>query len=128
MTGVEPRLFVPLDPSAPLDVDTMPTYRFAPIELAPGQERPIAFVFHIAACPGVVAPSSEPSPDLSGGYVPPTGEGAFTSIDRVDLDYSVLGVARETAVPFFETVVIRSPISVVCTLDQEWDRPSPSAP
>ena len=130
MTGVEPRLFAPQDPSASVDVDTMPTYRFAPIELAPGQERPIAFVFHVAACPGVTAPSSEPSPDVSGDYVPPTtGEaGAFMSFDRIDLDYSVLGLARETAVPFFETVVIRSQPAVVCTLDQEWDRPSPSAP
>ncbi|HEX7472748.1 MAG TPA: hypothetical protein VF323_06680, partial [Candidatus Limnocylindrales bacterium] len=98
-------------------------------ELAPGQERPIAFVLHVAACPGVPVPSSEPSPDLSGDYVPPTGEGgASMSFDRIDLDYSVLGLARETSVRLFETVVIRSPISAVCTLDQEWDRPSPSAP
>lgn len=125
--GIELRLFSRDDPSTTADVDIVPTYAFAPIEIGPGQERKIAIVFHIAQCPGVPVPSSEPSPDLSGDYVPPVGDGwASVDFDGVDLDYSVLGLAQTARVPFFATVIIRSPNGSICDLDQGWGRPSPS--
>ena len=124
-TGFELRLFAVHDPAGPIDVDTTPTYPFAAFQLAPGQEREIVVVVHLAPCPGNPAPSSEPTPDLSSEYVPvePYAAENFTSLG---LTYSVLGFAREVDVPLFATVVARSPSGSVCGTDPSWTIPAPS--
>ncbi len=126
--GIELRLFAPIDPA--YSVDTAgPTYPFEPIELGPSEERALDIVFHLASCPGIPSPSVEPTPDLSGDYVPPIGDGwASVNFDGVDLDYSVLGVAQEAHVRFFSVVIVRSPNGTICGLDQDRGRPSPPAP
>jgi hypothetical protein len=123
--GLELRLFARHDPSGPIDVDIMPTYPFAPFQLAPGEEREIVVAIHLASCPGSPAPSSEPSPDLSGSYVPspPYASQTFSS---VGLAYSVLGFAREVDVPLFAAVAVRSPDGAVCATDPSWANPTAS--
>lgn len=123
--GFELRLWAVHDPSGPLDVDTMPNYPFAPFQLAPGAEREIVVVIHLAPCPGIVVPSPEPSPDLSGDYVPaaPFSTEDFSSLG---LTYSVLGFAREVDVPLFATIASRSSTESVCGTDPAWTIPAPS--
>lgn len=123
--GLELRLFAPHDPSGPIDVDTMPTFPFAPFQLASGEEREIVVVIHLASCLGSPAPSSEPSPDLSGSYVPPTPYASQT-FSSVGLAYSVLGFAREVDVPLFAAVAVRSPDGAVCGTDPSWANPTAS--
>jgi hypothetical protein len=125
--GFELRLLGVHDPSGPIDVDKMPTYPFAAFELAPGEEREIVVVIHLADCPGNPAPSIEPSPDLSGDYVPQSPY-ATENFASLGLTYSVLGVAREADVRLFATVVARSPDASVCGTDENWANRSPSPP
>jgi hypothetical protein len=126
---VELRLFAVHDASASIDVDATPTYPFAPIALAPGQEREIIAVVHFAPCPGIPVPTLEPSPDLSGYYVPPDlSATAIAEIDTLGLTYSVLGFEREVDLPLFSSVVVRSPTGSMCGTDPDWATPSPAAP
>ena len=122
--GFELRLWAAHDPSGPLDVDTMPNYPFAPFQLTPGAEREIVVIVHFAPCPGIDVPSPEPSPDLSGDYVPaaPFSTENFSSLG---LTYSVLGFAREVEVPLFATVAARSPTTFICGTDPAWTIPAP---
>ena len=128
--GLELRLFAVHDPSGPIDVDTMPTYPFAPFRLAPGEEQEIVVVIHLGWCPGSPAPTSEPSPDLSGDYVPPEEPSSMLTFETLGLTYSVLGFAREVDVPIFVAVVVRSPAGSGCDVDPTWTRlsASPAAP
>ncbi len=123
--ALELRLFAVHDPSGPIDVDTMPTYPFAPFQLAPGEEREIVGVIHFATCPGSPVPSSEPSPDLSGNFVPspPYASQTFLSMG---LAYSVLGFAREVDVPLFAAVAVRFPDGSDCGTDPSWANPTAS--
>jgi hypothetical protein len=123
--GFELRLWAVHDTSGPLDVDTMPNYPFAPFQLMPGAEREIVVIVHLAPCPGIVVPSSEPSPDLSGDYEPTV---PYTSedFDSIGLTYSVLGFGREIDVPLFAAVKVGSSSGIVCGTDPAWTIPPPS--
>ena len=128
---IELRLFAPHDPTGPIDVDTMPTYPFAPFALAPGEEREIVAVAHFLPCPDVPVPSVEPSPDLSGDYVPPSDPAsAVDEIGTLGLAYSVLGFDRDVDVPLFSAVGVHSPTGSLCGGDRYWATPSaaPTAP
>jgi hypothetical protein len=100
---------------------------FAPITLAPGEDRQILFIVHIVLnCPdSTPAPSPEPTPNTVDFAFPP-GEGGWSTVETIELRYSVLGLERTGVIEFDPVPAIWSSGNVSCGFDSDWANPSRS--
>jgi hypothetical protein len=117
--GYELRRFESEDPNILLSPDQASTVPFTPFELAPGEERDVVFVDHLAICPilGAGTPSPSPgksatqrpsaSPDME-NYGPPNGA-TESSIDTLPIRFSAFGLSETNWVGLAWSLIIVNP-------------------